>query len=82
MPDYFFYYRFYPESPRWLYTNNRRDEMKKVIFKAASVNKVCISEEFLDNLPEPQKEETKVAFFKLFVHKKTAIRTLVLYVNW
>lgn len=57
--------------------------MKKLIMKAASVNKAKISENFFTtNLPPPKKEEAEVAVYKLFSHRTLAIRTVVLYINW
>lgn len=76
------YWYLYPESPRWLYITGRQEKMKKVIYKAASVNKVKISEDFFETLPTPKKGQSEVAFYKVFTHRVLAIRTIVLYVNW
>ena len=72
----------YPESPRWLYAQGRRKEMNKLILKAASINRVKISEDFIEHLSVPTKAESKVPFYKLFSHRVLAIRTIVLYINW
>ena len=56
--------------------------MKKLILKAASFNKVEVSDGFFETLPTPTKAESKVAFYKLFTHRTLAIRTIVLYFNW
>ena len=56
--------------------------MKKIVFKAASVNKVTISEEFFDNLPTPKKEKSKLMLLQLFSHKILAVRTIILYIIW
>ena len=55
---------------------------QKRILKAATVNKVRMSEEFFETLTTPKKEESKVTFLKLFSYRILAVRKIVLYVNW
>ena len=75
-------FRIYPESPRWLFVQGRIKRMKKIVFKAASVNKVTITEGFFDNLLTPKKEKSKLMFLKFFSHKILAVRTIILYIIW
>ena len=76
------FYRIFPESPRWLYTQGRLEESKRIIVKAACVNKVKLSEDFFEDLTVQMEQESNTAFMKLFSNRTLAIRTLVLYVNW
>lgn len=50
-----FCFRFVPESARWLITKGRHEEAKKIIFKAAKVNKVTLTDDMLDDLLNTEK---------------------------
>ena len=39
-----------PESPRWLYANNRRDEARVIVEKMAAVNGTKISKSVHESL--------------------------------
>ena len=75
-----------PESPRWLISTGRYKEAKKVIEKAAQMNKVKISPHLLQT-PET-KTETKEEHFKSLgaadLFKTSFVRkvTLVMFFNW
>ena len=79
---FFFRIRLFPESPRWLFTQGRLEESKAIIEKAASWNKVKLSDDLFDSLALTNKVESKVMFLSLFSSRTLAIRTLVLYLNW
>ncbi|XP_069129239.1 organic cation transporter protein-like isoform X2 [Argopecten irradians] len=45
---FLFYYWLLPESPRWLITKQRFSEAKKILRKAARVNRVSLADDMLD----------------------------------
>uniref|UniRef100_A0A8C0B9T3 Solute carrier family 22 member 13 n=1 Tax=Buteo japonicus TaxID=224669 RepID=A0A8C0B9T3_9AVES len=81
----FFYIWVLPESARWLVTKGRIEEAKKVLQKAASINKRTISPELLEQL-KPEKQTKSGSPLDLFRKKHLRkvtliILTLYLFVN-
>ncbi|XP_064595129.1 organic cation transporter protein-like [Liolophura sinensis] len=73
------YWWIIPESPRWLLANGRKEEVKKILDKAARVNKVRLPANLLD---DPMEEAPKARLWQLFTHRTLCIRTLVIFLNW
>ncbi|NXN46505.1 S22AD protein, partial [Rhinoptilus africanus] len=80
----FFYIWVMPESARWLVTKGRLEEAKKVLQKAASVNKRSIPPGLLEQLkPETQTKPGSVLdlFRKKHLRKVTLIMSCTWFVN-
>ncbi|XP_025951613.2 solute carrier family 22 member 13-like isoform X2 [Dromaius novaehollandiae] len=80
----FFYFWVLPESARWLMTKGRVEEAKKILQKAASVNKRTIPPGLLEQLkPEAQTKpgSTMDLFRKKHLRKVTLIMTCTWFVN-
>ena len=71
--------RLIPESCRWLLNRDRKEEVKKILNKAAKVNKTHFSEKSIEDIP-PALKEGRV--WQLFSSRVMTIRTLILYFNW
>jgi OCT family organic cation transporter-like MFS transporter 4/5 len=75
-------YWFFPESIRWLVQNNKPEEARKMVEKAAKWNGVVIPEDVLEReLAVPEKVE-QASVFDLFKHKQLAIMTLIVWFTW
>ncbi|KAM7174497.1 solute carrier family 22 member 13-like isoform 1-T1 [Macrochelys suwanniensis] len=77
----FFYIWVLPESARWLVTKEKVDEAKKLLQKAASVNKRTISPKLLDQLTA-EKKVTSGNILDLFLKKRLRKVTLVMAYVW
>ncbi|XP_037382471.1 solute carrier family 22 member 13 [Talpa occidentalis] len=77
----FFYFWALPESARWLLTQGRIEEAKKVIQKAALVNKRKLSPELLNQLV-PEKTGPRGNALDLFRHPQLRKITLILFCVW
>ncbi|XP_076188491.1 solute carrier family 22 member 13-like isoform X2 [Aptenodytes patagonicus] len=81
---FFFYIRVLPESARWLVTKGRIEEARKVLQKAASINKRTIPPGLLEQLkPETQTKSgsTLDLFRKKHLQKVTLIMSCAWFVN-
>ncbi|XP_004614679.2 solute carrier family 22 member 13 [Sorex araneus] len=76
-----FYFWALPESARWLLTRGRVEEAKRVIQKAAAVNRRKISPELLDQLV-PEKTGPRGNALDLFRHPQLRKITLILFCVW
>ncbi|KAF1584729.1 Solute carrier family 22 member 13, partial [Eudyptes moseleyi] len=84
MFSFFFYIWVLPESARWLVTKGRIEEAKKVLQKAASINKRTIPPGLLEQLkPETQNKSgsTLDLFRKKHLRKVTLIMSCAWFVN-
>lgn len=84
---FFCYWWFVPESARWLILNNKVDEAKKVIQKAAKVNKVNIPNEQLDSLLRTDSKsvdpnEKRATVLDIFRHSNLRKKSLVIFFDW
>nr|XP_005297312.3 solute carrier family 22 member 13 [Chrysemys picta bellii] len=77
----FFYIWVLPESARWLMTKEKVKEAKKLLQKAASVNRRTISPELLDQLT-PEKKVKSGNILDLFLKKRLRKVTLVMAYVW
>lgn len=81
-------FRYIPESARWLITNNRIPEAKKLIQIAAKENKVTISDERLDELLMPKTEEKvdpnakKATVLDIFRYPNLRKRSFIVLFDW
>lgn len=79
--------RFIPESARWLISNNRIAEAKKLIHTAAKENKVSIPDDHLDSLIRPEAKpadpnEKKATILDIFKHSNLRKRSLIIFFDW
>ncbi|XP_066483593.1 solute carrier family 22 member 13-like [Tiliqua scincoides] len=75
----FFYIWVLPDSARWLLTKGKVKEAKKVLQKAASINKRTIPKDLLDQLaPEEKAKSGKM----LDLFKKPHLRRMTLIMAW
>ncbi|CAI5789141.1 solute carrier family 22 member 13-like [Podarcis lilfordi] len=77
----FFYIWVLPKSARWLLTKGKVEEAKKVLRKAASVNKRTVSEELLNQLA-PEKKVKSGNILDLCKNPRLRILTLIMVVVW
>uniref|UniRef100_A0A8C5Q4R2 Solute carrier family 22 member 13 n=1 Tax=Leptobrachium leishanense TaxID=445787 RepID=A0A8C5Q4R2_9ANUR len=80
----FFYIWVFPESPRWLITKGKYKEAKKVLHRAASMNKKTFSEELLSQIHEEntsKKGNILDLFRKRYLRKIALIMGFVWFVN-
>ncbi|XP_061852500.1 solute carrier family 22 member 13-like [Colius striatus] len=77
----FFYIWVLPESARWLVTKGKIEEAKKVLQKAASVNKSTIPAELLEQL-KPEKKTKSGNILDLFRKKHLRNLTLIMSCIW
>ncbi|KAM9232125.1 solute carrier family 22 member 13-like [Leptosomus discolor] len=78
---FFFYIWVLPESARWLVTKGRIEEAKKVLQKAASINKSTIPPELLEQL-KPEKQTKTGSPLDLFRKKHLWKVTLIMLCIW
>ncbi|XP_007500657.1 solute carrier family 22 member 13 isoform X2 [Monodelphis domestica] len=77
----FFYWWVLPESARWLLTQDRVEEAKELIQKAAAMNKCSVSPETLSQLA-PEKTAPKGNVLDLLRHPQLRKVTLILFCVW
>ncbi|MEE6467387.1 hypothetical protein FKM82_007223 [Ascaphus truei] len=77
----FFYIWVLPESPRWLLTKGKNEKAKKLLQKAATINKRTIPEEILSQLNEEKKAKSG-NIIDLFKNRNMRKRTLVMCFVW
>ncbi|NXI41532.1 S22AD protein, partial [Galbula dea] len=76
-----FYIRELPESARWLMTKGKTEEAKKILQKAASVNKRTIPPELLEQL-KPVEQTKSGSILDLFRMKHIRKVTLIMSFTW
>lgn len=84
---FFSYWWFIPESARWLISNNRVPEAKKLIFRAAKENKVTITDQQLDELLKTDMkpvnvDEKRATILDVFRHPNLRKRSLIIFFDW
>uniref|UniRef100_A0A8B9R2N3 Solute carrier family 22 member 13 n=1 Tax=Anas platyrhynchos TaxID=8839 RepID=A0A8B9R2N3_ANAPL len=78
----FFFTWVLPESARWLVTKGKIEEAKKVLQKAASINKRTIPPDLLEQVPKPTKPGSILDLFrKKHLRKVTLIMSCTWFVN-
>ncbi|KAM8810460.1 solute carrier family 22 member 13-like [Eudromia elegans] len=77
----FFYFWVLPESARWLITKGRVEEAKKILQKAASINKRTIPPEQLEQL-KPEAQTKPGGTTDLFRKKHLRKMTLIMLCAW
>ncbi|KAG8573294.1 hypothetical protein GDO81_012345 [Engystomops pustulosus] len=79
----FFYIWLLPESPRWLLTKGKNEKAKKILQKAASINRHNLPEELLiQSQEEKQKSGTMLDLFRIpSLRKVTIVMSFVWFVN-
>uniref|UniRef100_A0A8B9P0Z8 Solute carrier family 22 member 13 n=1 Tax=Apteryx owenii TaxID=8824 RepID=A0A8B9P0Z8_APTOW len=77
----FFYFWVLPESARWLMTKGRVEEAKKVLQKAASINKRTIPPGLLEQL-KPEAKTKSGSIMDLFRKKHLLKVTLIMSCTW
>ncbi|NWU64764.1 S22AD protein, partial [Pterocles burchelli] len=78
---FFFFIRVLPESARWLVTKGRIEEAKKILQKAASINKSTIPPGLLEQL-KPEKQTKSGSTLDLFGKKHLRKVTLIMSCAW
>ncbi|KAM8967249.1 solute carrier family 22 member 13-like [Pelodytes ibericus] len=80
----FFYVWVLPESPRWLLTKGKSEQARKLLQKAAAINRRVISEEMLAKIQEEKKTKSG-SIVDLFrnpnLRKITVVMCLVWFMN-
>lgn len=87
------FFRFIPESSRWLITKNRIDEAKRLILAAAKINKKEIDEQKLTQLITPEKTEVEknggeplkqkqVSILDVFKYPNLRKKSLIIFFDW
>ncbi|KAG5886490.1 hypothetical protein JTB14_014673 [Gonioctena quinquepunctata] len=84
------YYWAIPESVRWLLANKRKEEAREILFTAAKINKVTLSQSALAFLNDDSSNnyddsggDTMFSVFKEMVSsKKLVMRFLIMYFIW
>lgn len=80
-----------PESARWLLSRGKKEKAKKIILKAATINKAKLPENFLDddtlmqkvaNDVKTTKEEKRASPLDIFRHRNMCLRTSLLMYIW
>ncbi|XP_061210794.1 solute carrier family 22 member 13-like [Neopsephotus bourkii] len=77
----FFYIWVLPESARWLVIKGRIEEAKKVLQKAASINKRTLPQELLEQL-KPETQPKPGSTLDLFREKHLRKVTLIMVCTW
>ncbi|XP_074938353.1 solute carrier family 22 member 13-like [Phalacrocorax aristotelis] len=78
---YFFFIRVLPESARWLVTKGRIEEAKKLLQKAASINKRTVPPGLLEQL-KPETQTKSGSILDLFRKKHLWKVTLIMSCTW
>nr|XP_060638614.1 solute carrier family 22 member 13-like [Anolis sagrei ordinatus] len=78
---FFFYFWVLPESPRWLVTKGKIEEAKKLLQKAAAVNKRSIPPKTLDQM-KPEKEAKSGSILDLVRHSHLRKVTFLISTAW
>ena len=83
------YWWIVPESVRWQISEQKYDEAKEQLYKVATINKVDIDKEKVEEMinnaikeKELTKNQEKASLLDLFKHKRLCLRTLNLCFNW
>jgi MFS transporter, OCT family, solute carrier family 22 (organic cation transporter), member 4/5 len=85
---FFTYWWLIPESTRWLISQNRIDEAKNLIGKAAKYNKVTVPADVLENLVDKPTEVQamenthKPSVIDLFRYPNLRRKTMLIFFNW
>ncbi|KAG9476522.1 hypothetical protein GDO78_003194 [Eleutherodactylus coqui] len=80
----FFYIWLLPESPRWMITKGKNEKAKKLLQKAATINKRNLPEELMSQLQEEKqpKSGTMVDLFRIpQLRKVTLVMSFIWFVN-
>ncbi|XP_015688005.2 solute carrier family 22 member 13-like [Protobothrops mucrosquamatus] len=79
---FFFYIWVLPESARWLAMKGKVEEAKKLLQKAASVNKRTIPPKLLEQLKLEKKAKSSTTFLDLVRNPQLAKVTLIISLIW
>ena len=75
--------RLMPESPRWLVSQNRIDEARKELQRAAKMNKMSnLDDSVWQKELAPPKKAEKATVIDLLRHGRLARNTLILFYSW
>ena len=77
----FFISSFIPESPRWLLSNGKTKEARKILIKLAKGNGKKLTNEMLELLQSVE-EKTTGRIWQLFSTKTLSLRTVIICLNW
>ncbi|WAR08231.1 ORCT-like protein [Mya arenaria] len=76
------WWKFYPESPRWLYTRGRLSECESIIRSAAKWNKRELPAGFFGKVFQETPTMTSERIWHLFTNRTLCIRTLTVFFCW
>lgn len=78
------FFRFIPESPRWLLATGKKSEAVTILEKAAKLNKMDSEKVKIiaDRLSPDVKNENKPKLATLFATKELTKRNVLLCINW
>ncbi|XP_034941368.1 organic cation transporter protein [Chelonus insularis] len=83
---FLFYWKFIPESARWLLTKGKHEEAKNLLQKAAKENGIDIPRETLDCLlhetTECNSNNNRATLFDLFRSPNLRKKSILLFFNW
>ncbi|XP_060606468.1 organic cation transporter protein-like [Ruditapes philippinarum] len=74
----------FPESPRWLFSRCKIEEVKQVIYRWAKWNKIHLPDRFFEKVLAEKEEEKQDEgnLWNLFSSKVLAIRTTLIFIIW
>lgn len=78
---YMLVWYYIPESPRWLLSQGRHDEVEVIMKKIAEGNNKVFSPKMLDSLDANDNAIT-IPLWKIFTSRKLALQSLVVFFNW